>query len=618
MRRSGSTILFLLAAFYTLSGQVFPVDTLLWNGPADERINLVLIPDGYTDLEMDKFREDAAKILAELMDERPFREYEQFFNAVAILAFSDESGASHPGTATDVNEPVFPVANVSNRFGSRFDVGNIHRLLVPSRGGEIFRVLAESFPLYDQVMVLVNTPYYGGSGGTFATTSLHPSAPEIAIHEIGHSFAQLADEYWAGDQYARETHNMTSNTDPSTVRWKNWYGDEGVGIYQHCCGGRSSEFYRPHQDCKMRRLGPAFCPVCRERIIDRIYEQVDPIMMADPGDSEVLLFPGDSATFAINYLVNGQGSNFVDWQIDGTSLKRGDTLVLKPDDLGGTERVLDMALYDPTLFSRSYLPDTGYIFSRQWRVADCSGFSVRVADSLSRCFGDSILLITEGADRVNWQNGGRRDSVWVFGNGTYSVEWERGICRSFASVTVANFLPEFMTDKPDGPDQGMIGEAYGYRVAGDSSSMFTWEAKGGIILEGQGTDSVLIRWEDTPAEVCVEEIKVDGCSGGQRCLVVDVLFTGRKEYLPAIWGLSYGPNPVVAESLWIEADFPGNSPVYWALFDSGGRSVLDGILTPSGSGPERYTPQLAGLAPGVYRMRLYDGLRIGWISWVVQ
>jgi hypothetical protein len=125
--------------------------------------------------------------------------------------------------------------------------------------------------------MLVNTPHYGGSGGFIATTSLNTNASEIAIHEIGHSFADLADEYYAGDQYARESANMTRTTDPETVRWKNWYGEESIGIYQHCCDGISNLWYRPHNNCKMRFLDRPFCAVCVQEIVETIHRLSNPI-----------------------------------------------------------------------------------------------------------------------------------------------------------------------------------------------------------------------------------------------------------------------------------------------------------------------------------------------------
>lgn len=599
-----------------LFAQSVPVDTLLWNGPADERINLVIVPDGYTDVEMDKFREDARRILDALMGQQPFMAYDSFFNAVAILVPSEESGANHPGTATDVNEPVFPVASVRNRFGSRFDVAGIHRLLVPGNGGAIFSVLAENFPLYDEVMVLVNTPFYGGSGGTFATTSLHPSAPEIAIHEIGHSFAQLSDEYYAGDQYARETYNMTRITDPAQVRWKNWVGEQGVGIYQHCCGGRSAEYYRPHQDCKMRRLGPPFCPVCRERIIDRIYELVDPRTRLTPIDRELTIFPGDSVIFDLDYLKNGQGSNRLFWTLEGDTLSGDEQVVIYHQDLLPGEQELLLDLYDMTLFSRSYRPDSGYLFRNKWQISNCDGFVSGMSDSLLRCFGDSLLLTANGAERYEWSTGDMSDSIWVFGNGQYRIEMSRGACVFVDTVTVFQFEPPVVTGPILGADRALIGTEESYTSSGMPGSTYEWTATGGEILTGQGTDSVTVLWNDTPAELCVVEKTGSLCKGEARCLIVDVLFTHTIEQSPPSWTLRYGPNPIGGTGMaWVEGRFPGQE-ITWIMYDASGRTADRGRFENSGPGPLRFALDMKTLASGSYWMRIESGRETGWIKWV--
>src|SRR5258708_7869266 len=81
-------------------------------------------------------------------------------------------------------------------FGSTFNYAGIDRLLVPVNSSHIYSVLANNFPQYDQVFVVVNSTKYGGSGGFAATASINSSSAEIAIHEMGHSFAALRDEYW--------------------------------------------------------------------------------------------------------------------------------------------------------------------------------------------------------------------------------------------------------------------------------------------------------------------------------------------------------------------------------------------------------------------------------------
>lgn len=210
--------LFLISLNQFSYAQVFDVDTLLWSGPSVNRINLVILGDGYQSSELSKFISNSNKFTNVLFSETPYQEYKNYFNVFAIKVASNESGASHPGTAPDVVEPAHPISTVDNYFGSAFDAYNIHRLLVAKNTFAINNVLAMNFPTYDQVIMLVNSPYYGGSGGKVAVASLEANSDKIALHELGHSFANIADEYYAGDVYAKEKINMTRETNPDSVK----------------------------------------------------------------------------------------------------------------------------------------------------------------------------------------------------------------------------------------------------------------------------------------------------------------------------------------------------------------------------------------------------------------
>ena len=302
-----------------LKAQTFPVDTLVYNGPVEKRINLVLLGDGYRSIDMDKFQTDALNFTQAFFQESPFAQYKNYFNVFKIRTPSVDAGADHPGTATDVNESGFPVANVDTYFSSTFDYANIHRLLVATDYGRIYDVLTNNLPLYDQVVVLVNSPLYGGSGGPFAVVSTDASATEVALHELGHSFASLADEYW---YTGGETYNRTAETNPSLVKWKNWMGTNAVGIYQHCCGGDSENWYRPHQNCKMRYLGPDFCPVCTEAIVERIHASASPV---DGFSPTTVSFQAteDTLEFAVQLLLPEPNTLKVQWFLNDTLIQGG-------------------------------------------------------------------------------------------------------------------------------------------------------------------------------------------------------------------------------------------------------------------------------------------------------
>ena len=309
-------IAFLFFMSLASEAQSFKVDTLFFSGKSEKFINIVILPDGYQESELAKFKTDAEAFVNVFFTVPPFDRYSNYFNVLIVNVPSNESGADHPGTASDVTEPAHIVEDVDNYFGSTFDYYEIHRLLVPLQIGKIFSVLANNVPLYDQAIILTNTPYYGGSGGDFATASLHSQSIEVTIHELGHSFAGLSDEYYAGDFYAGEDVNMTQETDPQKVKWKNWIGTNDVGVYQHCCGDNSAQWYRPHQSCKMRVLGAPFCPVCQEAIVERIHRLVSPVIHYYP-ESLDLVNENETIDFNVDLIKPQPNTLHSIWELNG-------------------------------------------------------------------------------------------------------------------------------------------------------------------------------------------------------------------------------------------------------------------------------------------------------------
>ncbi len=346
------------------------LNTIMNNGPNSNRINVAYLGDGYQSSELGDFNSDAVNINNDLFLETPFKEYQAFFNAYAIEAASIDSGADHPGTATDVSEPAHPVSNVNTIFNTTFDYFNIHRLLVPLNSSAVYSLLNTYLPDYDVTFVLSNTPHYGGSGGALATTSLHPSASEIAIHEIGHSFGGLSDEYYAGDVYAGENENMTQETDPLLVKWADWMGINGVGIYQHCCSGNSASWYRPHQSCKMRSLGNDFCAVCTEEFIDQIYNLVSPIDNFLPSNTNTIsLGIGSNIDLELDLIYPNPNTLVIEWYINGALFNIGSELINITDtDLNNGLNDIKALVRDETTLSKSFAPASGYEFEVDWII----------------------------------------------------------------------------------------------------------------------------------------------------------------------------------------------------------------------------------------------------------
>jgi hypothetical protein len=250
-------------------------------------------------------------------------------------------------------------------FSSSYNYAGIERFLVPGRTDLAQEILFEQFPLFDQAVLIVNDPKYGGSGGWLATTSIHVDAPEIALHEIGHSFAGLADEYWAGEQFASERPNLTREKDRSKNRWRNWLGYGAVDIYPH---GESPTWFRPHQNCKMRVLNPSFCSVCKETIVKRIHDLVVSLESFTPDSSQIHL-TSDTMILSLNLLKPIPNTLQTTWTIAGESYpRRSDQLVIEASDIKSDTLLIEVEVLDTTLLVRDVQHDENHTYRVSWTL----------------------------------------------------------------------------------------------------------------------------------------------------------------------------------------------------------------------------------------------------------
>ena len=303
-----------------LTGEVFSVTDIMINGDQDSRVNIVFLGDGYTQEEMNDYIDDVGEVVEGLFSAVPYSNYINYFNVFAIEVPSNESGTDHPGTAYDCGGDAGNVFYADTYFNSTFDYYGIHRLLVPLNTSAAYDVLIDNTPQWDIVFLMVNTTIYGGSGGAFATFSRNAASTEIAVHELGHSFAGLADEYWYSGW---EAANMTQESNPLLNKWNPWLYDNDIGIYQYEDPGYN--WYRPHQNCKMRYLGPPFCSVCAEQTIKSVYSILDLIDSYFPENLELIVPVFGTEYFSINPILNIPNSITIDWFIDEQPMFQGST-----------------------------------------------------------------------------------------------------------------------------------------------------------------------------------------------------------------------------------------------------------------------------------------------------
>jgi hypothetical protein len=431
-----------------LAAQTFTLDTIRYNGNPGVFINLVFMGDGFQSGQLSSYDANVQNLTNYLFTVSPFSEYKNYFNVFSIRVPSVDSGTDHPGTATDVSEPVFPVASVNTYFNSTFDYASIHRLLVPANFSAINSVLLSNFPLYDQKLMLVNSIYYGGSGGSTSTSSLNSSSYDILVHEIGHSFANLADEYYAGNSYAAEKVNMTQQTNPALVKWKNWIGYGGVGIYQHCCGGNSALWYRPHNSCKMRYLSSPFCPVCKEAIIERIHQYFGTPVISYLPNSPNVDYCSAPLKFSATLIKPVPNSLLVKWKLNGIEIAwNTDSITLFPGQLMSGSNTLSLLVSDTTALSRDSLHTINHVYQVNWTINynAITPPTVSANGPTTLCQGDSVKLTSSVATTYLWSNGETTRSITVGTSGNYSVIVTQGTgCTATASspvITVTTYTP---------------------------------------------------------------------------------------------------------------------------------------------------------------------------------
>ena len=160
------------------------------NGPSAEKVDLLLIGDGYTAKEMEKWHSDARRLTAALFAASPFKERQADFNVWAIDVPADESGVARPSEGVYRRSPVRAAYDAfgSERYVLTFD-------------NQRLREIAAAAP-YEFVEIVVNGRKYGGGGihNLYATVASDNAwTPYVFVHEFGHHFAGLADEYYTSE-----------------------------------------------------------------------------------------------------------------------------------------------------------------------------------------------------------------------------------------------------------------------------------------------------------------------------------------------------------------------------------------------------------------------------------
>jgi hypothetical protein len=189
------------------------------SGDPEQKLDLLIMGDGYTVSERGKFERDARRMLETLFATSPFKERQRDINVWGLVPPAAESGVSRPSQHIYRRSPL----------GATFDAFDSERYVLTFEN-KAFRDIAANAP-YDVVEILVNSATYGGGGifGLYSTVAADSAwAPYIFVHEFGHHIAGLADEYYtsdvaylpAADRVEPWEPNATALLDPGSLKWK--------------------------------------------------------------------------------------------------------------------------------------------------------------------------------------------------------------------------------------------------------------------------------------------------------------------------------------------------------------------------------------------------------------
>jgi hypothetical protein len=318
--------------------------TILTNGPASNRLNIVVLPEGYTTNQLAQFLVDATNAVKGLLSHPPYEEYSNYFNAFAIEVASKESGSSHPCCGITNN----------TYFDSIYDPESDYLITIPpnwadtnySDGqGKVDALLQTFMPNCQLPVLLVNDSdeTRGGSDGFYKTAiasteavlyEMPPNPPGILAHETGHVLANLSDEYTYTNSYAgaptTEGWNTTQQTNRTLIKWDAWIsastpvptpvgvGDGVLGLFEGA-QYHTNNWYRPELNCAMNVVGVPFCSVCSEALVLAIYQRVRPVDGFSPASTNFSVTNTQALAFSLTLLQPATHSLNVQWFTNGVS-----------------------------------------------------------------------------------------------------------------------------------------------------------------------------------------------------------------------------------------------------------------------------------------------------------
>ena len=405
--------------------------TILTNGPVSNRLNIVVLSEGYTTNQLEQFLMDATNTLSALLAEPPYQEYQSYFNTFAIKVASNESGADHP-TASLYHDTY---------FNSSYDPDSDLLVTIPPNDadanyghgqGKVDALLQSNLPSCHLPIMLVNDLTPGGSddgAGKIAIAATAAGSSIFAIHESGHVLANLGDEYTSEYPGFPDTEepNTTTQTNLNLIKWKAWIDTNSTPVptpptapYANAVGlfegahYHPAGWYRPQINCAMGKFNAPFCAVCSEALVLAIYQRVRPVDNFTPALTNLSVASTQLLAFSMSVLQPTTHSLKVQWFTNAVPVAGMTNLGFNvvAGSLGGGVHLVSARVRDETPLVRSD-PDGRLTQTVVWNVSVGSGqlnldspvrlpdgkFSFRVTGNAPQGF-----VIQSSADLLNWSS----------------------------------------------------------------------------------------------------------------------------------------------------------------------------------------------------------------------
>jgi hypothetical protein len=350
--------------------------TLIWGDGKANRVNLVFLAEGFTQMQQAKFVNYVSKAMDSFFLFQPWSNFKMLCNVYAIGVVSADSGCDYPADGI-VKDTYFGASYTGSKLTGKSGFLALNPMDADSHKTPFSRIttlLEEHVPDHDILCIIVNDNYIPGAWAyqysappyVLMPTGYDPS-PSVIRHEIAHIFAGVLDEYEFGTTLQGESKNTTAKTQRDQIRWNAWIAPSTPvptpktpeyfsvpGLFEGACGCTTG-WYRPNYHCLMHDGFDTskFCVICREEIIVNICKDISLIdTFSPPNSAAVKKIPGaflsirpvkpDSFRLATQWWVNGSLLLTVSdtLKLDNAGLKAGPNMVVvRAIDSSGMVRI---------------------------------------------------------------------------------------------------------------------------------------------------------------------------------------------------------------------------------------------------------------------------------------